>query len=206
MIFDGFEPTAAAPCHRDEHDLNLSSDHTQEIAPVSASALNPEQIAPPEDGKLNPGTGATDSAMLEPHTDPISSWACVTGTSDSSSAIGSGLRTSASIEPDWVLILEFSSTDIFRHSPLGDVLNSLKSLSLLGDSWPNYVRLEWEADDEELRCPPTTHLIATVDELTDMLDFDSDDIHALISSLRGYPLLPRRHCFLWGCPPYIYII
>ena len=28
LIFDGFETTAAAPCHRDEHDLNLSSDHT----------------------------------------------------------------------------------------------------------------------------------------------------------------------------------
>ena len=27
LIFDGFEPMAAAPCHRDEHDLNLSSDH-----------------------------------------------------------------------------------------------------------------------------------------------------------------------------------
>ena len=42
LIFDGFEPTAAAPCHRDEHDLNLSSDHTQEIATVSAPALDPE--------------------------------------------------------------------------------------------------------------------------------------------------------------------
>ena len=39
-----------------------------------------------------------------------------------------------------------------------------------GDSWPNYVRLEWEADDEEIHCPPTTHLIATVDDLTDVLD------------------------------------
>ena len=28
LIFAGFEPTAAAPCHRDEHVLNLSSDHT----------------------------------------------------------------------------------------------------------------------------------------------------------------------------------
>ena len=28
LIFDGFETTAAAPCHRDEYDLNLSSDHT----------------------------------------------------------------------------------------------------------------------------------------------------------------------------------
>ena len=34
LIFDGFAPTAAAPCHRDEHDLNLSSDRTKEIAPV----------------------------------------------------------------------------------------------------------------------------------------------------------------------------
>ena len=59
------------------------------------------------------------------------------------------------------------------------MLNSLKSLSLSGDSWPNYVRLEWEADDEELRYPPTTHLIATVDDLTDMLDFDSEDIDGM---------------------------
>ena len=72
--------------------------------------------------------------------------------------------------------MEFTSADIFQHSPLGDVLDSLRSLSLSGDPRPNYVRLEWEADDEEIRSPPTTHLIATVDDLTDMLDFDSEDI------------------------------
>ena len=66
LNFDGFEPTAAAPCNRDEHDLKLSSDHTQEIAHVTALALDPEQIAPPEDGKLNPATEAADSAVLEP--------------------------------------------------------------------------------------------------------------------------------------------
>ena len=66
--------------------------------------------------------------------------------------------------------------DIFQRSPLGDVLNSLKSLSLSGDSWPNYVRLEREADDERIRYPPNTHLIATVDDLTDTLDFDSEDV------------------------------
>ena len=48
-----------------------------------------------------------------------------------------------------------------------------------GDSWLNYVRLEWEADDEELRYPSTTHLIATIDDLTDMLDFDSEDIDCM---------------------------
>ena len=55
------------------------------------------------------------------------------------------------------------------------MLNSLKSLSLSGGSRPNYVRLEWEADDEELRFPPTTHFIATIDDLIDNLDYDSED-------------------------------
>ena len=75
--------------------------------------------------------------------------------------------------------MEFSSTDIFQHLPLGDMLNSLKSLSLLGEPWPNYVRLEWDTDDEEIRCPPTTHLVATVDDLTDMLNLDSEDIDGM---------------------------
>ena len=48
-----------------------------------------------------------------------------------------------------------------------------------GGPWTNYVRLEWEADDEEIRYPPTTHLIATIDDLTDMLDFDSEDIDGM---------------------------
>ena len=59
------------------------------------------------------------------------------------------------------------------------MLNLLKSLSLSGDSGPNYVRLEWEAGDEGIRCPPTTHFIATVDDLTDVLDFDSKDIDSM---------------------------
>ena len=74
------------------------------------------------------------------------------------------------------MIAEFSTADIFRHSPLGDVLNSLKNLSLAGDSLPNYIRFELEADDGEFRFPPTTHYIATVEDLTDMLDYDSKDI------------------------------
>ena len=64
------------------------------------------------------------------------------------------------------------------------MLNSLKSLSLSGDSWPNYVRLEWEADDEELRYPPTTHLRATIDNLIDMLDFDSEHINCMDDDAR----------------------
>ena len=48
-----------------------------------------------------------------------------------------------------------------------------------GGSWPNYVRQDWDADNEEICGPPTTHLVATVDDLTDMLDFDSEDIYGM---------------------------
>ena len=48
-----------------------------------------------------------------------------------------------------------------------------------GESWPNYVRQDWDADDEEICRPPTTHLVATIDDLTDMLDFDSEDIDGM---------------------------
>ena len=75
--------------------------------------------------------------------------------------------------------MEFTTTDVFQHSPFGDMLNLLKSLSLLEDSGPNYVQLEWETDGEGIRCPPTTHLIATIDDFTDMLDFDSEDINGM---------------------------
>ena len=75
--------------------------------------------------------------------------------------------------------MEFTFADIFQHSPFGDVLNSLRSLSLSGEPWPNYVQLEWDADDEEIHCPLTTHLVATVDDLTDMLNFDSEDIDGM---------------------------
>ena len=75
--------------------------------------------------------------------------------------------------------MEFTSADFFQHSPFGDIVNSLRSLSLSGESWPNYVRQDWDADDEEIRRPPTTHLVATVDDLTDMLDFGSEDIDGM---------------------------
>ena len=39
------------------------------------------------------------------------------------------------IESDWAPIMEFTAADIFRHSPFGDILNSLKSLSLSGEFW-----------------------------------------------------------------------
>ena len=45
--------------------------------------------------------------------------------------------------------------------------------------------LEWEAGDEGIRCPPTTHFIATVEDLTDVLDFDPEDIDGMDDDAGG---------------------
>ena len=128
---------------------------------------------------MGPTTEAAHSSTLEPNTNPTSYKGDVIRPPDSSPATGSEPRTSMPIESDWALVMEFTFADIFQHSPLCDVLNSLRSLSLLEDSCPNYVQLEWEANDEEIRSPPTTHLIATIDDLTDVLDFNSEDIDGM---------------------------
>ena len=117
------------------------------MVPIAATALEPDQIVPSE---------ATESAVLEPHTGSAPRNICVNGTPDSSSAISSGPCTLADTELDRLSIFEFSATDIFQQSPLGDVLNSLKNLSMEKDSQPNYVRFELEADDEEFCFPPPT--------------------------------------------------
>ena len=111
------------------------------MVPVVATALEPEQIVPSE---------ATESAALEPHMDSAPRNICVNGTPDASPATSPGPGTPADTELDRLSIFEFSAIDIFQHSPLGDVLNSLKNLSLEEDSQLNYVRFELEADDKEL--------------------------------------------------------
>ena len=47
------------------------------------------------------------------------------------------------------------------------------------DSWPNYVRPVWDTEDEENRDPPATHFIATIENLTNMLDYTSEDIDGM---------------------------
>ena len=136
-----------APGHLDEHDLNLSSDRIQEIATVTTLSLDPEHTVASKDQRLDPTTEATDSPALEPHMDLTSQNICVTGIPDSSLVISSKPCEPADAKLDHLSIFKFSTADIFQHSPLGDVLNSLKSLSLAGDSQPNYVRLELGADD-----------------------------------------------------------
>ena len=82
---------------------------------------------PSEDRKLNPTMEAADSTVLEPHMDLVSHDAYATGMPDSSLAIGSESCEPADAELDRLSIFKFSAADIFQHSPLGDVLNSLKT-------------------------------------------------------------------------------
>ena len=179
LIFDGFKPISGAPHSHDEHDLALPPDGVREITPVPTPALDPESITPSEDGWMDPASKVTHSVAIETNTDFTPHGTYAAGSSDSCPAAGPEPPASMPIESDWAPIMEFTLADIFQHSPFGDVLNSLRSLSLSGEPWLNYVRLEWDVDNEEIRCPPTTHLVATVDDLTDMLDFDSEDIDGM---------------------------
>ena len=132
LIFAGFDTAAAAPGHPDDHDLNLSSGSIQEIAPVTALALDLEQAAPSKDGRIDPTMEATDSTALEPYMDLVSHEAYATGMSDSSPAAGSEPHEPTDVELDLLSIFEFSATYIFQHSPLGDMLSSLKKHVLDG--------------------------------------------------------------------------
>ena len=131
------------------------------------------------DGWIDPATEDVSSAAIKPNIDLTLHESGVAKLSDPSLATDSESPAPVPVESNWAPIMEFTSADIFQHSPFGDILNSLRSLPLSGESWPNYVRQDWDADDKEIRRPPTTHLVATVDDLTDMLDFDSEDIDGM---------------------------
>ena len=84
---------------------------------MATSALNPEQIVPSEDGWMDPATEAAHSAAIESNADFTSYETCVAGSLDSSPGTGSEPPTLVPIESDWAPIMEFSSADIFQHSP-----------------------------------------------------------------------------------------
>ena len=60
---------SGAPHNHDEHDVTLPSDSVREIASATNPAFNPEQIAPSEDGGIDPATEATLLVVMEPDTD-----------------------------------------------------------------------------------------------------------------------------------------
>ena len=101
LIFDGFEPMSGAPHSHDERNLALPSDGVREITLVATPALDPEQIAPSEDGWMDPATEAAHSAAIEPNTDFTSYETCVVGHLDSSPATYSEPLTSMPIQSDW---------------------------------------------------------------------------------------------------------
>ena len=144
---------------------------------MSAPIISSEPTALVGDGRLDATPGAAISTAIEPNTSLVLCKAYDSKVPDS--VPDSEYSAPLPIEPDWAPIMEFTSADVFQHSPFGDILNSLKSLSLSGEPWPDYGQHGWDADDEEIRGPPTTHLVATVDDLTDMLDFDSEDIDGM---------------------------
>ena len=132
LIFDGFEPQPSAPHCHDGHDLALPPNSALEAAPASAPTLNSEPTAPIEDGWLDTASGAAISMAIEPNTSPILCEARDSKEPDSSP--DSEPPAPLLIESDWAPIMEFTVADIFQHSPFGDILNSLRSLSLSGES------------------------------------------------------------------------
>ena len=130
LIFDGFEPAPGVSDSHDEHGLDLLSDNIRDIVPAVAPDLNLEQVALPKDGWVDSAPQATQSSAVEPNTGLAPKEAYDTGPPDSYPAVGSCLRDPKTAEPGWAPVMEFTTVDIFQHSPFGDVLNSLKSLSL----------------------------------------------------------------------------
>ena len=124
LIFDGFEPLPCASHGHDEYDLALPSDSVQEIAPAAAPTLNLEPVAPSADGWMDPATEALPSAAIEPNIDLTSHESRVVKLPDPSPATDSEPPAPVPIESDWAPIMEFTSADIFQHSPFGDILNS----------------------------------------------------------------------------------
>ena len=136
LIFDGFEPQPGAlHCH-DGHDLALSSDNAQSVAQVSAPTISSEPTAPVGDERLNAALEAATSTAIEPDTSLVPRKARDSKVPDSDP--DSVNPAPLPVKPDWALVMEFTAADVFQHSPFGNILNSLKSLSLSGDPWPDY--------------------------------------------------------------------
>ena len=75
--------------------------------------------------------GGTISTAIEPNTSLVLCKARYSEWPDSSP--DSEPPAPLPIESDWAPAMEFTAADIFEHSPFGDILNSLKSLSLSGE-------------------------------------------------------------------------
>ena len=130
LIFDGFGPVSGAPNNHDVHDLDRQSNSIRNTAPATAPDFVLKQVVPSEGGWMDPAPKAACSLTLDPNTNSSPQEICTSGPPDSSPVVCSGPRASVPIESNWDPVMEFAATDIFQHSPFGDVLDSLRSLSL----------------------------------------------------------------------------
>ena len=132
LIFDGFEPQPSAPHCHDGHDLALPPNSALEAAPASAPTLSSEPTLPIEDEWLDTASGAMISTAIEPNTIPVLCKAHDSKVPDS--LLDPEPSAPLPIESDWAPIMKFTTADTFQHPPFGDILNSLKSLSLYQES------------------------------------------------------------------------
>ena len=160
--------------YHSKHDLALQPDSTLDVVLEPAPIFNSEPAAQIEDRCLDTASGAATSTAIDPNTDLVPHEARDSEAPDS--LPDTEPPAPPPIESGWAPIMGFTAADIFQHSPFGDILSSLKYLSLSGEPWPDCGQDGWDADGEEIQSPPTTHLVATVDDLTDMLDYDFEDI------------------------------
>ncbi len=115
---------------------------------MSAPTLSSEPTAPVGDGRLDTAPGVAIPTAIEPNTSLVLRKARDSKVPDSDP--DSVNPAPLPIKPNWALVMEFTTADVFQHSPFGDILNSLKSLSLSGEPWPNYGQHGWDTDDEEI--------------------------------------------------------
>src|SRR4051812_30769153 len=207
LIFDGFEPQPSALHYPEGHDITLLPNSVLEVACAPAPILDSEPVAFVGDERLDVTSGAAIPKAIEPNASPALRVAHDSEEPDSFPS--SEPPASLPIESDWAPVMEFTAADVFQCSPFGDILNSLKSLSLSGEPRPNYGLRGWDSDDEEIQSPPTTHLIATVDDLTDMLDFASEDFDGMddedgdeleLAPIGHWTSTPRNDVFMVDTP------
>ena len=130
LIFDGLEPQPSAPHCLAGHDLALSPNSIPEAANAPALTLNSEPVVPSMDGWKDSATEDVSPAAIEPNIDLTLHESRVAKLPDPSPATDSEPPAPVPIESNWALIMEFTFADIFQHSPFGEILNSLRSLSL----------------------------------------------------------------------------
>jgi hypothetical protein len=165
---------------------------------MPALALDPERDTSSDDRGVNPAqlspitellVGDPDATMSS--ADPESNRTLpVIGKPDSPLDTNSELSRSASIGLGQVVITERSSADpqtLIQPSLLNETLDLIQSLAITEVSPPNYAQLELGAESREFYIPPTTHLIATVEDLTDMLDYTSEDIDGMDDNVEAEP-------------------